>query len=113
MARSESPSMPDEGFVILLDDAQDDVHCVALRRDCRISEVAAIRQRLLAELGSQPRVSVDLGAVSHVDTAFLQLLASLSMEATARDIDLTFDNCTPSLLKTAEALGLSAVLVGE
>lgn len=113
MARSESPSMPDEGFVILLDDPQDSVHGIALRRDCRIGEVAAIRQRLLAELESRSRIAVDLGAVRQVDTAFLQLLASLALEVAARDIELTFDNCNPSLLETAEALGLSAVLVGE
>lgn len=113
MTKPESPSKPDEGFVILLDDPQDDVHCMALRRKCCLGEVAAIRQRLLAKLESHTRVAVDLGAVRQVDTAFLQLLASLTNEAAARDIELTLDNCSPSVLETAEALGLSAVLVGE
>ena len=78
-----------------------------LRRDCTIEEIEGIQQRLLTALDGHDRMIVDLGAVKGVDSAFLQLLVSLQLEAKARQGDVSLRNQSESFMQSAATLGLT------
>ncbi len=115
-----SPPPADEGFLILFDDepahppreesANAEAGIVRLRRDCTLEEIAGIRQRLLTALDKEGSLVVDLGAVKDVDSAFLQLLCSLKLEADARKLQVSFRNQTDFFLQSAATLGLARQL---
>jgi len=119
-AKKAAAPAAEEGFVILLDDelsepvddvgTGDEGNVVRLRRDCTVEEIAGIRDRILAVLDAEPSVTVDLGSVKDVDTAFLQLLCSVRLEAESREMKFSLRNQTDLLLQSASDLGLAAQL---
>jgi ABC-type transporter Mla MlaB component len=115
--KSKSDTSPEsaakDSFVILLDEPDPEpaseqaaAKNVDLRSDCTITEIAGIRSRLLNELEGSKEVTIDLGGIGNVDTAFLQTLCSLQSEADARDIRVNWREPTASFRASADLLGL-------
>jgi ABC-type transporter Mla MlaB component len=117
--KSKSGSGPEsasaDSFVILLDDPDPEDESVseqtagdtvALRSHCTISDIAGIRQRLLNELKGRSEITIDLAAIGNVDTAFLQALCSLQLEADERDILIKWHEVTTDFRASADLLGL-------
>lgn len=102
------------GFVILLDDpdpseateTEETTRRVRLRCDCTIEEVGGIRQRLLNSFDGDVPLTIDLGAVDRVDTAFLQLLCSLVREADVRGVALRWEKPSKSFNEASALLGI-------
>ena len=114
--KKRAKAKPAESFVILLDDPddpvdtasqEDEANIVRLRRDCTIEEIEGIQQRLLTAWDGHDRMIVDLGAVKGVDSAFLQLLVSLQLEAEARQGKVSLRNQSESFMQSAATLGLT------
>ena len=119
--KSGADSAAAESFVILLDEPDPDEepratesveHRVAFRSDCTIGDAAGIRQRLLNELQDKNEVTIDLAAIGNVDTAFLQVLCALQIEADERDITINWHEPPASFRASADLLGLSEYFRG-
>ena len=106
-AKSNAAPADAASFVILLDEPDEPTNVVKLRRDCNIEEIEGIRQRLLKALAEDSEMVVDLGNVRGVDCAFLQVLASLRLEAKAQEKTVSVKNGSAALLESAELLGLA------
>jgi len=113
-AKQAAKSTPaNEGFVILLDDepasdtAAPGENILDLRSDCTIVEIAGIRQRLMNSLDEALPIKVNLKGVREVDTSFLQVLCAFSLEAAARDIQITWESPSESFQQAANTLGIA------
>lgn len=114
--KREAPQEPtDDGFVILLDDPEPSDATtegaevgkrVRLRSDCTIEKIAGIQQRLLNSFDGTMPLTIDLGAVEKVDTAFLQLLCSLVSEANNRGVALRWEKPSKSFAEASVILGV-------
>ncbi len=75
-----------------------------------IREVMSLKQQFHAMLAAGGAVNLDGGAVSSADTAGIQLLVALALEAKTRNVEIAWRGASQVLLQSAERLGLSMVL---
>lgn len=80
---------------------------IELPADCRMAELAALRERCLA----MPPSTLDAAALTRVDTAALQLLVAVHRDAQARGEQIAWANVSAPLRDAAERLGLTQALV--
>jgi len=75
-----------------------------------IATVGTLHQQLLGALRTREPLEIDGQAVCRVHTAVLQLLLSLAIEARALNLPVRWLNPSPTLVKSAQLLGLADVL---
>jgi len=91
---------------------------IAIEGDLTIYTVREWRDCLARVLDSHTLLEVDLAGVEECDTAGVQLLAMLKLEADAQDREVVFRNLGPSVLdlvmmfRLHGLLGLSGVVAG-
>jgi len=84
--------------------------CVDLDAELNIAQAADLHRTLLARLAKGGPVSVDGARVEQIDTAMLQLLASLWRTCGERGIACTWKGASAALRRTAALVGLTEVL---
>jgi phospholipid transport system transporter-binding protein len=85
---------------------------IKLGASLRIQDVAASHHLLERTLEGGTPVRIDLGELTDVDTAGVQLLAAYGREAARRGIELRWSGETAALLKALRLLGMSGSLPG-
>jgi anti-anti-sigma regulatory factor len=75
-----------------------------------IVEAAGLRDVLLARLGGGGPMVIDAGAVEEIDTAVLQLLASLWRSAAARGTVCSWSGVSEAMRRSANLIGMSDML---
>lgn len=83
---------------------------LALAADLRIAAAPALRDALLAALAAGEAVQIDGQAVTHVDTAALQVLAAFSRDARAAGLPVTWAGASDPLQRGVSVLGLNALI---
>jgi anti-anti-sigma regulatory factor len=83
---------------------------VELNTRLDIAQAADLHRALLARLASGGPVIVDGTRVEEIDTAMLQLLASLWRTSGERGIDCRWKGASAALRQTATLLGVAEVL---
>ena len=76
-----------------------------------IANATSMHQRLQKSLQKSATIEIKADKVSKADTAGLQLLAALAIEATNRGGSLIWKKPSETLLTTARQLGLSQALM--
>jgi anti-anti-sigma regulatory factor len=84
--------------------------CVELNARLDIAQAAELHRALLAHLAKGGPVIVDGTRVEEIDTAMLQLLASLWRTSGERGIDCRWKGASGALRQTATLLGVAEVL---
>jgi anti-anti-sigma regulatory factor len=84
--------------------------CVELNARLDIAQAAELHRALLARLAKGGPVIVDGTRVEEIDTAMLQLLASLWRTSGERGIDCRWKGASGALRRTATLLGMAEVL---
>ncbi|MGO9947880.1 MAG: lipid asymmetry maintenance protein MlaB [Steroidobacteraceae bacterium] len=84
--------------------------CVELDAQLNIAQAADLHRTLLARLAKGGPVIVDGARVEEIDTAMLQLLASLWRTSRERGIDCTWKGASAALRQTAALIGVSEAL---
>ena len=84
--------------------------CVELDARLAIAQAADLHRALLARLAQGGPVIVDGTRVEEIDTAMLQLLASLWRTSGDRGIDCRWKGASGALRQTATLLGVAEVL---
>ncbi len=75
-----------------------------------IREAMSLKQQFRALFERGRAVDLDGGAVSSADTAGIQLLVALAIEANRRQVEIAWRGASPVLLQSAARLGFSALL---
>jgi anti-anti-sigma regulatory factor len=83
---------------------------VELNARLDIAQAADLHRALLSHLAAGGPVVVDGTQVEEIDTAMLQLLASLWRSSAARGIACTWKGASGALRQTATLLGVAEVL---
>jgi anti-anti-sigma regulatory factor len=78
-----------------------------LSGELELSNVVELKRKLTEKLAVAAPVSVDLAAVSGMDTAVVQLLVAAKIEKS----DLHFVNCPDGLVETFDRLGVLRLLL--
>lgn len=81
-----------------------------LDADLRIAAAPALRESLLAALAAASPVEIDGAAVTHVDTAALQVLAAFSRDARAAGLPVAWTGASDPLQRGVAVLGLNALI---
>jgi anti-anti-sigma regulatory factor len=84
--------------------------CVELDPRLDIAQAADLHRALLARLAKGGPVVVDGARVEEIDTAMLQLLASLWRTSRERGIECTWKGASGALRQTATLIGVAEVL---
>lgn len=84
--------------------------CVGLDAQLNIAQAADLHRTLLACLAKGGPVVIDGARVEEIDTAMLQLLASLWRTSRERGIDCTWKGASGALRQTAALIGVAEVL---
>jgi anti-sigma B factor antagonist len=84
---------------------------VTLSGRLEIRDVADVHELLAGHLQRATPLSIDLGAVSAMDTAGAQLLLAVKREATRRGLRLGFFGQSPELERALELLGMRAAIL--
>jgi anti-anti-sigma regulatory factor len=84
--------------------------CVELDALLSIAQAANLQRTLLAHLAKGGPVVIDGARVEEIDTAMLQLLASLWRTSGERGIDCTWKGASAALRQTAALVGVAEVL---
>ena len=84
--------------------------CVELDARLDIAQAADLHRTLLARLAKGGPVVIDGARVEEIDTAMLQLLASLWRTSRERGIDCTWKSASAALRHTANLIGVAQVL---
>jgi chemotaxis protein CheX len=84
--------------------------CLQLGARLSIAEAADLHRTLLARLDKGAPVILDGAQVEEIDTAMLQLLASLWRTSAARGISCTWQGASAALRETATLVGMAEVL---
>ena len=85
----------------------------ALDADCSLSNATALYRKLTRLAARVTPVTLDAGAVTHIDTASLQLLLAFVNERRARGRPLLWRGRTPEFNEAAATLGLTAAFETE
>lgn len=78
-----------------------------------ITHAAELRERMLELLGSTGSIRVDAGGVDRVDTAGIQLLTALALEARRGDGSLLWVSVSDAVREAARVLEATEVLALE
>jgi anti-anti-sigma regulatory factor len=83
-----------------------------IRIDARVTivQAAALHRLLLARLAGGGSIVIDGAAVEEIDTAVLQLLASLWRTGTERGVACSWDGVSDALRLTANLIGMTHLL---
>lgn len=84
--------------------------CVELPAQLNIALAADLHRTLLARLAKGGPVVIDGDRVEEIDTAMLQLLASLWRTSRERGIDCTWKGASGALRQTATLIGVAEIL---
>lgn len=84
--------------------------CVELPAQLNIAQAADLHRTLLARLAKGGPVVIDGDRVEEIDTAMLQLLASLWRTSRERGIDCTWKGASGALRQTATLIGVAEIL---
>jgi len=84
-----------------------------LEPSLRIGDVAARREVLLRHLDGRAAVRIDVGGLQSVDTAGVQLLLALRLEADRRGIEIEYRGDSPALSHGLQLLGLKSGALGR
>lgn len=76
-----------------------------------ISEVSALRERMLAALDAGLPIRLDVSAVERADTAAIQLLCAFASDARRRGLGVEWHEPSDALRRAATLLGLAHVLL--
>lgn len=82
---------------------------VILPADCRIADLADVKQALQAALATG-RVAIDGSAVERVDTAALQLLLAAHRDAGKSSLPFIWQGASAALRDAAAMIGLAQTL---
>lgn len=85
-------------------------HSVTLGERLTIESAAELRERLQAVLGDGASLRIDAQAVERVDTAGLQVLASLHKTLQARGGSLQWEGFSDEMLDALELAGMKSLL---
>lgn len=83
---------------------------ITCQSELDIAAASTLHQQLLSVLQAREPLEIDGQAVCRVHTAVLQLLLSLAIEARALNLPVRWLNPSPTLVKSAQLLGLADVL---
>lgn len=90
--------------------ANPDALRIALAGELTVFTAAAVREQLLAALGSAAEIEVDLAQVSEIDSAGVQLLLAAKQEAGALQAELGFTGHSAPVLDILGLCDLAARL---
>ncbi len=76
-----------------------------------ISVVGELRAHLLEALAAKHSVTLDGSAVERADTAVLQVLTAFFQDARSQDIPVQWTAASDVLIRSAELLGITDILV--
>jgi len=71
-----------------------------------IYQAMQIKTRLLAALDAETAIELDLGAVTDIDTAGMQLLLAFAQVAAGKDLPVLITACSPVVAEVAAVLGV-------
>lgn len=86
---------------------------IKLGTSLRIQDVTASRRLMERTLEEGTPVRIDLGGLTDIDTAGVQLLVAYAREAARRGIDIRWSGETSVLLNALRLLGMNGVLPGS
>ncbi|MGE5467616.1 MAG: lipid asymmetry maintenance protein MlaB [Ignavibacteria bacterium] len=83
---------------------------IRLEGELSIGAAAAVREQLLAAIGGGAEVEVDLGSVTEIDSAGIQLMLAAAKEALAAGKRIRFAHPSPAVVDLFGLCGLAAWL---
>jgi anti-anti-sigma factor len=84
------------------------VHALHIEGEMTIYRALELRQTLLDAVAAQPKVELDLSAVTEIDTAGLQLLMLAKRAAQAAQRELRLVGHSPAVLDVLQLFDLAA-----
>lgn len=84
------------------------VHAMRIEGEMTIYRAAELKQTLLNAVDTQPRVEIDLSAVSEFDTSGLQLLMVAKRAALAAQRELRLVGHSPAVLEVFQLFDMAA-----
>jgi anti-anti-sigma regulatory factor len=84
--------------------------CVQLDARMTVVQAASLHRSLLTHLAAGGPIAIDGTRVEEIDTAILQLLASLWCTARERGFDCSWTGVSDVLCRTANLLGMTEML---
>ena len=107
---ASEPPVSDSGSAPSAVDPAPAGHPVTLGERLTIESAAELRERLQAVLGDGASLRIDAHAVERVDTAGLQVLASLQKTLQARGGGLQWEGFSDEMLDALELAGMKSLL---
>ena len=117
-ATAATPELPDAAYVDQLLDGQSDASGVAasaasavieLPAQCLLRDAVEYRQRFL-DCVEVESVTVDVGAVDRIDTAFIQVLLAFARTRAAAKRVITWQRVSQEFAASVNLLGVRSVL---
>jgi anti-anti-sigma factor len=106
MESAGEPPPENEAAAAIVDARADTVARLSLEAGAEIKDVEVLRERLIAAFDRGLPISLDVGHLSAIDTAGVQVLLAAQKEAQKRGVRLEFVGESPVLTHALNILGL-------
>ncbi len=84
---------------------------VALQGECALAGIETLQKRLLAAQQHQDAVTLDIGGLTRVDTASMQLILTFILDRAAAERSLKISGSSAAWDEAVNTLGLSRLLM--
>lgn len=85
-------------------------HVIKCPESLTIAAVADFKGELATALETQSEIVLNGGNVDAADTAALQLLCALFLDAASHDIDIRWEDASQTLRNSAKTIGVSGII---